>query len=144
MSLIRRAGPADEAALLELICEFYTVDQHHYDEPPLRKALAPLLESDTYGLVWMLEDGSGYAVVTWSYSLESGGHEALLDEIYVRQREAGVGGLILQAILADLRERGLSRMFLETERHNERVRRFYARHGFKEEASVWMVWEAPD
>lgn len=144
MSLIRRAGAADEAALLELIREFYTVDQHHYDESALRKALAPLLESDTYGLVWMLEDRSGYAVVTWSYSLESGGHEALLDEIYVRNRESGIGSRLLQAILADLRERGLHRMFLETERHNKRVRRFYARQGFVEEDSVWMVWESRD
>jgi ribosomal protein S18 acetylase RimI-like enzyme len=29
-------------------------------------------------------------------------------------------------------------MFLETEAHNERVRGFYARHGFAAEDSVWM------
>lgn len=26
----------------------------------------------------------GYAIVTWGYSLESGGREALLDEIYLK------------------------------------------------------------
>ncbi|MEE4190852.1 MAG: GNAT family N-acetyltransferase [Halieaceae bacterium] len=144
MSFLRPAGTGDEAALLALIREFYTIDHHSYDEPLLRKALTPLLEGDEHGVVWLLEDGSGYAVVTWSYSLESGGREALLDEIYVRNRESGTGGRLLQAILADLRERGLRRMFLETERHNKRVRRFYARHGFTEEDSVWMVWESSD
>lgn len=142
MNLLRRAGPADQALLLTLIREFYTIDHHTYDEAMLRRALAPLLQSDEHGVVWLLEDGSGYAVVTWSYSLESGGRDALLDEIFVRQRDAGLGSQLLQAILADLRERGLSRMFLETERQNARVRRFYARHGFQEENSVWMVWEA--
>jgi hypothetical protein len=29
-------------------------------------------------------------------------------------------------------------MFLKTESHNERVRGFYARHGFAVDPSVWM------
>jgi ribosomal protein S18 acetylase RimI-like enzyme len=33
---------------------------------------------------------------------------------------------------------GASRVFLETEVHNERVRAFYARLGFRTDASVWM------
>ncbi|HSL26868.1 MAG TPA: GNAT family N-acetyltransferase, partial [Acidimicrobiia bacterium] len=62
----------------------------------------------------------------------------LLDEIYVRPRGQGLGGAGFDAVLDDLRHRGLPRIFLETERSNERVRRFYARHGFVEEDSIWM------
>lgn len=142
MSLLRLAGVSDEALLLELIREFYELDRHSYDEARLRLALEPLLGGDEYGVIWIIGEGRGYAVVTWSYSLESGGREALLDEIYLRDRSSGLGSAAMQHILADLRRRGLSRMFLETEAHNARVRRFYARQGFREEDSIWMCWEA--
>lgn len=139
-ALTRRATAADLDALLPLIREFYTVDRHSYDEAKVRRALEPLLADDAYGVVWLIgEPVCGYAVVTWSYSLESGGRDALLDEIYVSRRGLGIGSRALGAILADLPGRGLTRMFLETESHNSDVRRFYARQGFRQEDSVWMV-----
>jgi GNAT superfamily N-acetyltransferase len=134
-----RATPDDLPLLLELVREFCSVDQHPYDEARLRECLPALLESDRFGLVWKLgEPAVGYAVVTWGYSLESGGAEALIDEIYLRERGRGLGALVLEAIIDDCRSRGFKRMFLETESHNARVRRFYARAGFEEDDSVWM------
>ena len=138
--MIRRAGPADLGVLLPLVAEFYLVDGHDHDEDTVRRALGPLLEDDTFGVVWLIgdDDVTGYAVVTWSYALESGGRDALLDEIYVRERGAGAGGEAIDEILADCRRRGLPKMFLETEAGNSRVRGFYARHGFTVEDSIWM------
>jgi GNAT superfamily N-acetyltransferase len=80
----------------------------------------------------------GYGVVTWGWSLESGGRDALLDELYVRDRGRGAGAALLEAIVAAARARGASRMFLETEEGNAAARRFYARAGFDVEGSVWM------
>ena len=138
-SLPRLATPADLADLLDLVREFCEVDKHDFDETHVRNAIIPLLESDRHGLVWLVgQPAEGYAVVTWGYSLESGGADALLDEIYVRERGSGQGSELLRHILRDLEIRGLKRVFLETERHNEAVRRFYARHGFEEESSIWM------
>ncbi len=108
----------------------------------MRAALHPLLRDDELGLVYVFgEPPTGYAVVTWGYSIESGGRDALLDEIYVRSRGQGLGGAAFEEVLDDLRRRGLTRMFLETERPNNRVRAFYARHGFKEDDSIWMSRE---
>jgi GNAT superfamily N-acetyltransferase len=135
----RLATPADLAELVRLVREFCEVDRHEFDETLVRDALVPLLESDRHGLVWLVgRPAEGYAVVTWGYSLESGGADALLDEIYLRERGRGQGSDLLRHILQDLESRGLKRIFLETERHNEAVRRFYARHGFEEESSIWM------
>ncbi|MGI8518581.1 MAG: GNAT family N-acetyltransferase [Acidimicrobiia bacterium] len=78
----------------------------------------------------------GYCVATWSYSLESGGRDGLIDEFYTRERGRGVGGAALEEILADLKLRRIPRLFLETEAHNEQVRRFYRRHGLVEEDSI--------
>ena len=135
----RLATPTDLAELLDLVREFCAVDRHDFDETHVRNALIPLLESDRHGLVWLVgQPAEGYAVVTWGYSLESGGPDALLDEIYVRERGSGRGSDLLRQILRDLESRGLRRIFLETERHNKAVRRFYIRHGFEEESSIWM------
>jgi ribosomal protein S18 acetylase RimI-like enzyme len=103
--------------------------------------LTPLLSDDRRGQVWLAEDGStpvGYAVTTWGWSLESGGLECLLDELYVRQRGAGLGSALLRQAMDAARAAGAAAMFLETEAPNDSARRFYARHGFTAEDSVWL------
>lgn len=145
---IRRAAPSDEDRLLVLIREFYEIDRHEYDEARVRAALAPLLSGDDLGQVWLISGGPGgagdpvgYAVVTWGYSLESGGRDALLDEIYVRDRGRGIGARAMEEVLAASAAAGATRMFLETEAHNERVRGFYRSLGFVADDSVWMSRE---
>lgn len=137
----RRAESVDLEGLVPLIRAFYLVDHHEFDEATIRTALIPLLADDTFGQVWVTEDGgiiNGYAVVTWSYSLESGGRDCILDEIYVEQRSGGTGSRLLEAAMAGAAQAGARAIFLETEAHNQRVRSFYVRHGFQEEDSVWM------
>ena len=115
-------------------------------EPLLKRAdrrhlpllLTPLLEHDEFGAVYLVDDDQGYVVSTWGYSLESGGREALIDEIYLRQRGRGIGAKVMRALFEDLRGRGIVKMFLETERHNARARTFYARQGFEADDSIWM------
>jgi len=135
--MIRRAELPDRDELLQLIREFYAVDRHEFDVERVARGLDPLLADDTHGQVWLINK-SGYAVVTWGWSLESGGREALLDEIYVRDRGRGVGRELLTHAMAAAAKAGAIRMFLETEAHNERVRAFYASLGFATEDSTWM------
>lgn len=137
---IRRATSADLDQLLPLVRAFYVIDQHEFDESIVRGALIPLLSDDTFGQVWVTDDGElvGYVVVTWGYSLESGGRECLVDEIYVERRSNGTGARLLETALEGAKAAGARAVFLETEAHNERVRSFYARCGFTIEDSVWM------
>ena len=140
--VIFRAGAGDEAVLLPLIREFCAVDRHEFDRERVLAGLRPLLVDDRHGQVWLIREPggevAGYAVVTWGWSLESGGRECLLDEIYVRSRGRGLGGKALEAIVEAAGEAGASAMFLETEAHNERARAFYRRGGFTAEDSIWM------
>mgnify|MGYP000122487492 CR=1 FL=1 len=126
---------------MPLIRSFYEIDLHEFDESLVRAALAPLLADDEFGQVWVIDaDGSlgGYVVVTWGYSLESGGRECLVDEIYVEHRSNGSGVRLLEMAMEAAREARARAAFLETESHNQRVRSFYARCGFAVEDSVWM------
>lgn len=140
--VIVRAGVADEAVLLPLVREFYEVDRHAFERERVLAGLRPLLVDDRHGQVWLIRepggDVGGYAVVTWGWSLESGGRECLLDEIYVRTPGLGLGGTALEAIVEAAGAAGASAMFLETEAHNERARAFYRRGGFATEDSIWM------
>ena len=137
--MISRARLEDLDVLAALSAEFNEIDGHAHDDVRVRAALIPLLADDALGVVYLFgEPASGYAVVTWGYSIESGGRDALLDEIYLRSRGKGLGGVALGEVLDDLRHRGLTRMFLETERPNTKVRTFYTRHGFREDDSIWM------
>jgi GNAT superfamily N-acetyltransferase len=110
---------------------------HEFDPATPESGVIPLLDSDRHGVIWMTDDA--YAVVRWSWSLESGGLEAILDEIYVRTRGAGTGSALIEHVLADCQARGVRRIFLETEAPNDAARRLYERHGFVAEDSIWMA-----
>lgn len=139
---VRRAGPTDLDQLVALHTRFCAVDGHPFDDARARHGFGPLLVDDRHGVVWLTE--AGYAVVTWGWSIEAGGAEAVLDEVFVDDRGNGVGSALIEHVLADCRARGLARVFLETEAHNERVRALYARHGFRIDDSIWMTHDFVD
>jgi len=124
--------------MLTLVSEFCVTDQHTFDPDRVTRALVPLLEDDAHGVVYLADNEQGYVVITWGYSLESGGREALIDEIYLRRRGEGRGGKVMDALFVEMAAQGVVKMFLETETHNHRARRFYARQGFDEDDSIWM------
>jgi GNAT superfamily N-acetyltransferase len=80
----------------------------------------------------------GYVVITWGFSLESGGRDVLLDEMYVSEPGSGTGSILLDRVIAHVRDLGFTSIYLETEMENAAARRFYGRHGFEVEDSVWM------
>ena len=141
MVTLRIATSEDYQDLIPLIKEFCEVDNHEFDDARIEISLGPLLQDAGLGRVIILEvkgELKGYAVLTWGWSLESGGREALLDEIYVRERNQGWGALLLEKVVATAKDNGAQIIFLETELANERVRDFYLRYGFNKEDSIWL------
>ena len=136
--VLQRARMEHLPLMLTLVSEFCVTDQHTFDPDRVTRALVPLLEDDAHGVVYLVDNEQGYVVITWGYSLESGGREALIDEIYLRRRGEGLGSKVMDALFDDMAARGVVKMFLETETHNRRARRFYARQGFVEDDSIWM------
>jgi GNAT superfamily N-acetyltransferase len=140
---VRRATPDDLDIVLELVAEYCEADQHPFDPMIARAGVEPLLTDDTHGAIWMIDDTDGYVAVTWGWSIEIGGHEVVLDELFVRTRNRGKGGRALAVIEQVCRDRGAKRIFLETELANEDARRLYERHGYVADTSVWMSKELP-
>jgi len=138
---IRDAMPSDFDAIVPLIRQFYEIDRHPFDAARVESGLRPLLAGGGPGFVLVTEDDGvllAYAVVTWGWSIESGGRDALLDEIFVVDRSKGIGAEMMHRLMDRARAGGCGRMFLETESHNRAARIFYARHGFDMDDSAWM------
>ena len=144
---IRPGRPDDLEILVALGRRYCEADGHDFHEARTRQAFAGLLAEPRWGTVLVAElDGTaaGYAVVTGGYSIESGGPDALLDEIYLDVRGQGLGSILLQRVLAEAREWGARRLFLETEAANERARAFYRRHRFRQDDSIWLSIDLAD
>jgi GNAT superfamily N-acetyltransferase len=144
MTEIRHAVREDLDGLVGLCERFYEIDRQDFDEDRVRSALTSLLDSPDRGFVLVtggVGSPTGYAIVTWGFAIESGGVDALLDELYVDERSKGLGSRLMERAVEEARAGGASQMFLETEAHNRRARMFYTRHGFAIDNSVWMSRE---
>ena len=83
---IRPATPSDLEAVLALHRDFFAEDGYPLHEEESRTNLARLLAEPGLGRVFVIdEDGRavGYLVLTFGFSLEFGGRDGLVDELYV-------------------------------------------------------------
>lgn len=134
---IREATPADEELVLEMMREFYLIEHLPYDDSVARRALRALLSDRGAGVAFIVRDGSqlaGYLVLTFGYSLEYHGRDALVDELYVREplRGRGVGSELIAGAEALCRAEGIRALHLEVDRSNERAKRLYHRAGYQD------------
>ena len=135
---IRRARPSDGTALVEMQREFYREDRITHGAANAR-ALHRLLRSPLAGVIWVIETTGarqrakvGYLVLTIGYSLERGGRDSFIDELYVRSewRGRGLGTLAVATAEAGARRLRVRAVHLEVDTTNDRARRLYERVGF--------------
>lgn len=134
---LRQATLADVEVLLALVQEYYTYDQITFAAPRQRRALAGLLQNPAFGYAWLLEDQGrafGYAVLTFSYAIESGGRDAILDELYLREvyRGQGLGSQVLAFIESYCQKEELTGLYLVVEPDNCRAQAVYRKRNFVE------------
>lgn len=132
----KAAALDDAATFLALMREYYAYDAHEFLEAKARRALEPLLANAVYGLAWLILDAKlviGYAVITFGYSLEFGGRDAFLDELYLREdyRGQGIGTRIIQHALDVCQTHGVKALHLEVMVQNTRAQELYRRLGFE-------------
>ena len=140
----RTAGPGDLETLLPLVREFWVIERLAFVEPAVRRALSGILASPAFGRVVAIELESqpiGYYVLTLGYSLEHGGRDAFVDELYLRDawRSRGIGARAL-AHAAELCEQlGVGALHLEVDHVNPRARALYERNGFAAHGRALMT-----
>jgi GNAT superfamily N-acetyltransferase len=135
---IRAARPDDLEPLLQLVRAFWQGEKLPYREDWVRPGLSTLLVHPEYGHVLVAEAESAsrelvaYLVLAFGYSLEHGGRDALVDELYVEPslRGGGHGGRLLAAAEELCRAQGIQRLHLEVDNANPRAAQLYTRVGF--------------
>ncbi|MCF4970046.1 GNAT family N-acetyltransferase [Nostoc sp. CMAA1605] len=122
--------------LLQFIQKLYEVDGSiAFNAVVARQALIKLLSDELMGRIWLIQDQNssvGYVIITFSYSLEYGGKDAFIDELYIDKdyQRQGIGKQtikFLEEVCISLNVRALH---LEVEKENTSAQSFYHQVGF--------------
>jgi len=134
----RVAAPADLDILLELIRGLQQDDPWSvpFREEEVRASVYELLLNPSVGrafLIYQAELCIGYVVLSFDFSLEYGGKNAWIDELFVRPefRGHGIGSRTLDFAAQTARELGARVLHLEVNRGNPAVE-LYRRCGFED------------
>lgn len=133
--LVSRIATLDDLpTVLAMMRAFYSEDRLHFDDVATPRAVSALLSDPGCGALLLLgADGAdGYMALTRGFSLEQGGHHALLDELYIAPaaRGRGLGAQALALASTQARTWGVAVLRLEVHHHNPRAKALYLRAGF--------------
>ena len=132
------AGPEHAARIDHLVAAFHQHEGVNVAARARRTSIDSLLAMPAQGRILLVQDRDneivGYAVMAFGFSLEFGGRDAFLDEVFVRKefRGQGIGSAALTAVCAWARREGLCALHLEVERDNKAAKALYSRAGFED------------
>jgi len=143
----RKATTSDRSALLALCAGYRRADAQAQAPQLVTAALDAALSGDALVHVYIIElleesaqrgEGAtmlvGYLALTLGFSIESGGREAFVDELYVEPpvQGRGLGSQALRFAEVLCHELGVRRLRLEVERENIRAKKLYSALGYRE------------
>jgi GNAT superfamily N-acetyltransferase len=137
------AMPSDRTTLVRLCAAYRDSDGRPAQPEVVASALRAALAGDPFIRIWMIrlrDRVVGYAAVTLGFSIEAGGRDAFLDELFVEAhaRGQGIGTQTLRHLETECRKLGVLRINLEAERTNLEARAFYELNGFRDHERFLM------
>lgn len=144
MTAITLAKPDDLDRLMPLVRAFHEESVIDVTEEDRIAALTPLLEGSPFGAVWLLGPSRapiGYIVICFGWSVEFGGMDGFVDELYIRPsvRGRGIGTEVLINLPKQLSHNGLRAIHLEVSRVAVRTQEAYKRAGFQPRADYMLM-----
>ncbi|MET0659613.1 MAG: GNAT family N-acetyltransferase [Steroidobacteraceae bacterium] len=132
---LRSATSADQPLLLPLMQRYYEDDGLSFSAANAA-AMSRLLSARDYGRVWLIEVDArlaGYVVLCFGYSLELGGRDAYIDEMFVERnlRGRGIAKAALTAVIQEARSLDVRAIHLEVDTQNDSGVRLYAALDFR-------------
>ncbi|MBI6629793.1 GNAT family N-acetyltransferase [Pontibaca salina] len=135
MSALHLAKPADLERLSALVKGFDEETEQPRDQDQRRAALMPLLDGVPHGAIYLIGPARapmGYVVVSFGWSLELGGMDGRIDQIYLRRavRRRGIATEVLTTLPTALANAGVKALHLKVDRDNEAAMRLAAKAKF--------------
>lgn len=133
---IETASEQDVSAVLQMMRRLYA-DEGLRPFSGSTQALLLLLREPRYGRCFIVREQDlavGYFVIAFGFSLEFGGRDAFLDELYLapEARGRGLGKLCVAHAARFCKSEGIGALHLEVSRANSVAQRLYRGAGFRE------------
>ncbi|WP_299605756.1 N-acetyltransferase [uncultured Tateyamaria sp.] len=130
------ATPEHFARLDALVAAFHAEEGITLSDDARAAGLQPLLDGIPHGAAYLIGPPRapiGYVVVTFGWSIEFGGMDGFVDEIFIRPgvRGRGIATEVLLALPRALGGAGVKALHLEVATDNTTAQRLYARAGFR-------------
>jgi GNAT superfamily N-acetyltransferase len=134
---IRAATAGDLETLVWLMRDFYREDGDPFAETDSRAAFGALLADPSLGGIWIAQDeptAVGYVALTLGFSMEFGGRDAFIDDLYVvpSHRGQGIGHALIAACEGACKDLGIRALHLAVRPANPAAF-LYRRLGFREQ-----------
>ncbi|AXI42679.1 N-acetyltransferase [Sulfitobacter sp. SK011] len=131
------AKPEHLNSLTALVAAFHAEENITMSDEALTAGISPLLDGIPHGAAYLIGPPRapiGYVVITFGWSVEFGGLDAIIDELYIRPgvRGRGIASEALIALPRALAGGGLRAIHLEVDRDNAAAVKLYRRAGFRE------------
>ena len=132
------AGPEHADRIDQLVAAFHLHEGVSVTDHARRTSIDNLLAMPAQGRILLVQHRDakivGYAVLAFGFSLEFGGRDAFLDELFIADtfRGQGIGSAALAAVCAWARQELLCALHLEVERDNKAAKTLYTQSGFED------------
>ena len=135
MTALHLARAEDAPRVLPLVAAFHAEMGIDSNEATRIAGVAPLLDGSTHGVIYLMGPQRapiGYVVISFGWSVEFGGMDGFIDEIFVRPgvRGRGIGSEVLAQLAKALEEAGMKALHLEVRKEDTRTQPFYEKLRF--------------
>ncbi len=138
------ARPEDLDKLLTMVASFHEEQGIDSSDEQRRGALLPLLEGLPYGAIYLIgpvRAPIGYIIVTFTWSVEFGGLDGMIDELFIRRavRGRGIATEVLYTLPRTLAEAGVRAIHIEVDRENIPALKLYTRARFEARENALLM-----
>lgn len=141
---LRLIAEDDLLQLLFFMKMFHEMEHIFMTDNERESAIRPLLGENENGRIWMIdvdENDVGYIVVGFGYSIEFGGRDGFIDELFLREtaRGQGIGRQVLKLVIDKASKLGVGALHLEVAHSNKRAQHLYQELGFDGRQQYYLM-----